>query len=194
NYKCADLESFIGSIGNNRKFDLIIAIELVEHLSNPEKFIKNCFSILKPNGRVLITTPNKGYYRKGSIWISDLPPVHLFWLSPKTFNYIAEENGLNLKYFDLASHILKHDKINLLINYLRSREKIRIRPHVFKASGELNLENHNSLNQPSLLKKLVRFILVDIAPIRILSNFLYRKIINPKFPNTSTQALLLWRG
>lgn len=39
------------------KFDTIIAGELIEHLSNPGKFLENVKRHLNPSGRLIITTP-----------------------------------------------------------------------------------------------------------------------------------------
>jgi 2-polyprenyl-3-methyl-5-hydroxy-6-metoxy-1,4-benzoquinol methylase len=41
-----------------KKFDTIIAGEIIEHLESPINFIKYCKSQLKPNGRIILTTPN----------------------------------------------------------------------------------------------------------------------------------------
>jgi 2-polyprenyl-3-methyl-5-hydroxy-6-metoxy-1,4-benzoquinol methylase len=41
-----------------RKFDTIIAGEIIEHLESPIQFIRYCKSILKRNGRIILTTPN----------------------------------------------------------------------------------------------------------------------------------------
>jgi 2-polyprenyl-3-methyl-5-hydroxy-6-metoxy-1,4-benzoquinol methylase len=40
------------------QFDLITAIELVEHLENPGRLFFHISKLLKPNGYVLLTTPN----------------------------------------------------------------------------------------------------------------------------------------
>lgn len=40
------------------RFDVIVASEIIEHLFEPELFIKNLHKILAPNGRVIVTTPN----------------------------------------------------------------------------------------------------------------------------------------
>jgi len=38
--------------------DTIVAAEVIEHLSMPFKFLQECYRILKPKGRLIITTPN----------------------------------------------------------------------------------------------------------------------------------------
>ncbi|OGD86268.1 hypothetical protein A2164_03785 [Candidatus Curtissbacteria bacterium RBG_13_35_7] len=43
-------------------FDLIIASEIIEHLFEPEKILKEIHRILKINGYLLITTPNFLYW------------------------------------------------------------------------------------------------------------------------------------
>lgn len=40
------------------QFDLITAIELIEHLENPGRLFFHISKLLKPNGHVLLTTPN----------------------------------------------------------------------------------------------------------------------------------------
>lgn len=42
----------------NEKFDLVVAIEILEHLNDPRHFISNCLQTLKPNGYMLVTSPN----------------------------------------------------------------------------------------------------------------------------------------
>jgi 2-polyprenyl-3-methyl-5-hydroxy-6-metoxy-1,4-benzoquinol methylase len=41
-----------------KKFDTILAGEIIEHLESPIKFVRYCKSLLKKNGRIIITTPN----------------------------------------------------------------------------------------------------------------------------------------
>jgi 2-polyprenyl-3-methyl-5-hydroxy-6-metoxy-1,4-benzoquinol methylase len=42
----------------NRKFDAVVAIEIIEHLENPFSFVRECAKLLKPNGLLFLSTPN----------------------------------------------------------------------------------------------------------------------------------------
>jgi 2-polyprenyl-3-methyl-5-hydroxy-6-metoxy-1,4-benzoquinol methylase len=42
----------------DESFDMIVAIEIVEHLENPRSTCREFARLLRPQGRVLITTPN----------------------------------------------------------------------------------------------------------------------------------------
>lgn len=43
---------------NSTKFNLALAFDVIEHLPNPEKGIKNVYNLLKKGGTVIFTTPN----------------------------------------------------------------------------------------------------------------------------------------
>lgn len=42
----------------DKKFDTIVAGELIEHLANPGNFLECCAQHLKDNGKLVLTTPN----------------------------------------------------------------------------------------------------------------------------------------
>lgn len=44
---------------NNEKFDIILALEIIEHVADVEKFIEACYKLLKPNGILFIATLNR---------------------------------------------------------------------------------------------------------------------------------------
>jgi ubiquinone/menaquinone biosynthesis C-methylase UbiE len=43
----------------DNSIDYIISSEVIEHLPNPEKFVVEMYRILKPNGKIIISTPYK---------------------------------------------------------------------------------------------------------------------------------------
>ncbi len=39
-------------------FSRVVAVHVIEHLSNPQQFLRECYRVLKRGGRVLIAAPN----------------------------------------------------------------------------------------------------------------------------------------
>ncbi|MBK8946827.1 MAG: class I SAM-dependent methyltransferase [Ignavibacteriae bacterium] len=44
---------------SEKSFDIVIASEIIEHVFNPEEFVNELFSVLKSNGKLIVTTPYK---------------------------------------------------------------------------------------------------------------------------------------
>lgn len=59
-------------------FDVVIAIEIIEHLNSPWEFLSEVKKLLKPGGILIVTTPNV------SFWLSRLQ--FLFYGYPKYFS------------------------------------------------------------------------------------------------------------
>lgn len=62
---------FAPSIG--RLFDVVTAIEVIEHLESPAHFLRQCGRLLAPGGEIVLTTPN----------IESLPGRFRFFVSGK---------------------------------------------------------------------------------------------------------------
>lgn len=52
---CGYLAEFINK---NSQQDAIVAGELIEHLTDPISFLQDCYNALKPNGVIILSTPN----------------------------------------------------------------------------------------------------------------------------------------
>jgi SAM-dependent methyltransferase len=80
-------------------FDVVLASHLIEHLNNPGLFIREIKRILKPQGRVYITTPNiTGFQARllGSRWRSAIFD-HLYLFSIKTLRLLLETSGFKVE-------------------------------------------------------------------------------------------------
>lgn len=45
----------------DEKFDAIVFSDVLEHLNDPERILKQCYESLKPGGKVLVSLPNVAY-------------------------------------------------------------------------------------------------------------------------------------
>ncbi len=48
---------------NDGTVDLVVALDFIEHILDPQRFSAECLRVLRPGGRVLINTPNIQYWR-----------------------------------------------------------------------------------------------------------------------------------
>lgn len=70
-------------------FGLILANEIVEHLTNGIFFLRECYRILRPGGVIILTTPNLWDIRRvthpliGKVWSGDTDPTHINLYTPK---------------------------------------------------------------------------------------------------------------
>jgi len=81
-------------------FDAVFACQMIEHEQDPLKFLKTVKNILKPNGIVVITTPNHDtLWRKimGKRWIGYQHPEHLYFFTPKTLKHLLLAAGLSVQ-------------------------------------------------------------------------------------------------
>ena len=66
-------------------FDGITATEIIEHLENPRHFLRQCFSVLKPGGYLILTTPNVDSALSRAVWVRT---GAFQWFSQK--NYLGD--------------------------------------------------------------------------------------------------------
>jgi SAM-dependent methyltransferase len=70
-------------------YDVVCHFQVLEHVSDPAKFLSECVSVLKPGGLLIISVPNSGGFLRltpESIW--NTPPHHVTrWTAP-TLRYL----------------------------------------------------------------------------------------------------------
>lgn len=69
-----DLNKEIDLASFSDKYDVLIALEILEHLHNPWKYLNDCLTLLKDNGIIVLSTPNISnfisrlrFFMKGSL-------------------------------------------------------------------------------------------------------------------------------
>ncbi len=55
-YVCGDVSWLIKD--SNKKFQVIVLTEVIEHVKNPYKLIQDCYTLLEEGGYLIVSTPN----------------------------------------------------------------------------------------------------------------------------------------
>lgn len=83
-------------------FDTVIAGEIIEHLEKPVRFLRGCYRLLRPNGRLILSTPNP-YYPPYIIlnWLLIrkyfYAEEHLFAFTPRLLMRLCERAGFHIE-------------------------------------------------------------------------------------------------
>lgn len=59
----ANIEKIGLSMFESGSTDLIVALDFIEHILDPERFVQECSRVLRPGGAALINTPNIQFWR-----------------------------------------------------------------------------------------------------------------------------------
>lgn len=71
---------------NGKKYNLVLALDVIEHLENPQKAINNMYNLVKVNGLVICSTPND-YTRARNM------PTHINVKKPQEWRKLFHDAG-----------------------------------------------------------------------------------------------------
>ena len=93
----------VGSLGQQRypeaAFDAVTMSHVLEHVPNPAGLLVECRRVLKPEGRIVVVTPNAGslgHARFGPDWRGLEPPRHLQVFTGPALGRLARSAGLRV--------------------------------------------------------------------------------------------------
>jgi 2-polyprenyl-3-methyl-5-hydroxy-6-metoxy-1,4-benzoquinol methylase len=98
----ADLNKGIPEFGI--KFDVIFAGEIIEHLFDDSKFIRECHTILKPGGILIITVPNlTSFFNRFLMFFGSMPltayvaaPFHYHVYNRRRLKNLIKDEGFEI--------------------------------------------------------------------------------------------------
>ena len=102
-----DLYYFTQKIYKDKKYDLVVCTEVIEHLANPLETLKELLLHLNKDGYLLLMTyfhpsDDEKFFK----WFYIKDATHIGFFSLKTFEYLASELGLEM---------LKHNSKNSIL-------------------------------------------------------------------------------
>jgi len=86
-------------------FDIVTAFDIIEHVNNPKQMFDECYAILKPEGLIVLTTPNMdsiGRKLKQGEWFGYRDTTHVSLFYPDEWKKLLEASGFQIVniYFD----------------------------------------------------------------------------------------------
>ncbi|MDT8375479.1 MAG: methyltransferase domain-containing protein [Mariprofundaceae bacterium] len=88
----------VDALPEGEKFDCIIAVEVIEHVYDPNRFVARLAARLKPGGWLVMVTPDMGsWWRRvlGRHWPSFKLPEHVVYYDRDTLTELFERNGFD---------------------------------------------------------------------------------------------------
>ena len=93
----------------NEEFDIIVAGELIEHLSNPGSFLEHAREHLKSDGRLVLTTPNPWDWVRLTKAVLKVPSTpcqqHLCWYDRETITHLLSHHGFSVDRVEFVPRI-----------------------------------------------------------------------------------------
>ncbi len=105
----------------DNSFDCIVSSEVIEHIEEPERFITELFRCLKPNGKLIITTPYKEVIQYHLCIHCNKPtPVnaHLHSFDENKLKILYKGKDLaNFEWFAFGNKALLHLRTHIVLKY-----------------------------------------------------------------------------
>jgi len=95
-----DLREYANKMGPS--YDVIVFTEVIEHIENVQEFLHAADELLLPSGHLIMTTPNRTPYPADVLWETEPPPIHLWWFSEQSIQFLANKLGHQVSFVDFT--------------------------------------------------------------------------------------------
>lgn len=138
-YEVGNLNFIPGNVFNinpSKKYDLILITEIIEHVAHPDDFLLQIAKLVKPNGYIVMSTPNGAYFLNNlpKFTEHDNPSIfesqqfkpnadgHIFLIHPEELSWFSSRTHLEILNVEYYSNLLTngHLKTSLLLKVIPS--------------------------------------------------------------------------
>lgn len=143
-------------------FDMVIALEVIEHVAHPDAFLENLSKLVKPGGYVLVSTPLGTYFKNKlpkfseyanpadfeSIQFGPNSNDHIFLLHPHEMEEMAAAAQLQVVSMVCYSNPLTHGhiKLNKLLKFIPKKFVFGLDSFTQKLPGFLRNKIHTNFS------------------------------------------------
>ncbi len=82
------------------QYDVVVAMDVIEHVSNPRKFLESLAKATRPGGLIIVSTGNTAAWpwrlMGGMYWYCSIAE-HISFINPRWCNHIAQNLGLTIE-------------------------------------------------------------------------------------------------
>lgn len=168
-FECIDAGEFART--SSQRYDLIVALEWIEHVPDAVGSLGDLTRLLAPGGSVIVSTPNREFCGRASIWHTDLPPVHRVWLSRKGLDKIAGRIGCECRFRTFSDCYPDHE--NKLARYLGYRMTRDTRPRMTHGMNPVAAGTRGRFP----LRTWANRVLHEVKPVRDFCNWLHNRFV-----------------
>jgi 2-polyprenyl-3-methyl-5-hydroxy-6-metoxy-1,4-benzoquinol methylase len=95
-------------------FDLVTMFDVIEHLSSPFYVLREVLRVLKPRGKMIVTSPNlnaveryvRKLLRREAEWHGYRDVTHLYLFTPASLRFLVERSGFKIVRVETPFHPL----------------------------------------------------------------------------------------
>lgn len=112
----------VSELQTDKKFDLIISMESIEHIAELDKFMKQVKRFSKETSCLLITTPYNDSKATaiGGVWGDHyMAPNHINFFNFKSMNSFLKKHGFRIRHYEIPENYLGKDLLTHKMKYKR---------------------------------------------------------------------------
>ncbi|MBP9869442.1 methyltransferase domain-containing protein [Patescibacteria group bacterium] len=106
-------------------FSAITSLDVIEHVPNPERALREMADLLRPDGAILLNTPDSGsWYARlmGIRWHAYNPPEHLTIFDRRSLSLLVERAGLEVAW---VGKVKKSFRVSYILHTLSHWTRLR---------------------------------------------------------------------